>query len=441
MKEGADSTMFASSAAGSPQTDPPATRNRIDRAKRSRRVVKPADERSVMGITSLLERMGRLIARSASTQTQRKHAGRMPCVPPLARRAGLTLGLCAVVACAGQRNAVRDSKDYASTPKLPSPHSGTYARAPSTPRDPVIASITGHHTWDASLAGAAAGLAVSRLMDDRSITAWRAREAAWRAGYPYPVVQIRAWSTEPQSEPPDALIQWLGTVPKTSDLGLVRARDADMEIWLAMVGNVRHDVGVHPRHVNPGSDHTLPLIDDLTFQLVAPSGHLTSGSLATKQAFILDEQGEWLTVINDAEGRVAAWPTYVGILPPSNNLLDEINITASQQLELDVLDALNEVRAIYGAPMWTRTPVLDALAATLHEDTSRDIRTLGESLGYAAEKVHAWSCRLDSTYACLDAMLWEPTFRRGLLGDSTEAGVHLKTTSAGVTLMGVAASE
>jgi hypothetical protein len=351
------------------------------------------------------------------------------------------VGVCLVVACAGQRKAVRDSKDYASIPKLPSPHSGTYARAPSTPRDPVIASIVAGHTWDASLSGAAAGLAVDRLMDNRPITGWRAREAAWRAGYPYPVVHIRAWSTAPQSEPPEELMTWLGQVSKTSDLGLIRARDTDMEIWVAMVGEVRHSVGVHPRNVSPGIDHVLPVSDDLTFQLVTPSGFITSGSLATSQRFVLDEQGEWLTVISDSKGTVATWPTYVGLLSPSDNLLDEIEITASQRLDLDVLDALDEVRAIYGVPTWSRTPVLDALAATLHEDPSRDINTLGQSLGYEFGAVHAWSCRLTSTYDCLDAILWEPTFRRGLLGDSTEAGIHLKTTSTGTTLMGVAASE
>lgn len=351
------------------------------------------------------------------------------------------VGSLLLTACAGKRDAVRDSKDYASTPKLPSPHSGTYARAPSTPRDPVIASMVSNHTWDASLSGAAAGLAVARLMNDTAITGWRAREAAWRAGYPYPVVQIRAWSTAPQSEPPEELQQWLGTVEKDADLGLVRARDANMELWLAMVGDARHDVGVHPRHVNPGTDLSLPVADGLTFQLVTPAGQLTRGSLATKQRFAMDEQGEWLTVISDAQGRVAAWPTYVGILPPSENLLDEINVTSSQQPELDVLDALNEVREIYGVQPWTRTPVLDALAATLHEDNSRDLNTLGVSVGYRPGAVHAWSCRYTSTHACLDAMLWEPTFRKGLLGDGTEAGVHIQRTTDGVTLMGVAANE
>ena len=86
----------------------------------------------------------------------------------------LCIGL--MTACGSQRAVVRDSKDYASTPRLPSPHSGTYARATSTPNDPVIAAIMGQHKWDASLSGAAAGLAVGRLMNNRAVTAWRARE-------------------------------------------------------------------------------------------------------------------------------------------------------------------------------------------------------------------------------------------------------------------------
>ena len=223
--------------------------------------------------------------------------------------------------------------------------------------------------------------------------------------------------------------------------GLVRVRDANMELWLAMVGDARHDVGVHPRHVNLGTDLSLPVADGLTFQLVTPAGQLTRGSLATKQRFAMDEQGEWLTVISDAQGRVAAWPTYVGILPPSENLLDEINVTSSQQPELDVLDALNEVREIYGVQPWTRTPVLDALAATLHEDNSRDLNTLGVSVGYRPGAVHAWSCQYTSTMRvwmrCSGNLRSERPARRWHRSGCSS----IQRTTDGVTLMGVAANE
>ena len=131
------------------------------------------------------------------------------------------------------------------------------------------------------------------------------------------------------------------------------------------------------------------------------------------------------------------------VLAPQDAPLALVDLAVARLLaqDLDVFDALNEIRAIYGVPSWTRTPVLDALAATLHEDPSRDINTLGESVGYRTGAVHAWSCRLTSTYDCLDAMLWEPTFRMGLLGDTTEVGMYLKATTSGTTLMGVAASE
>ena len=99
--------------------------------------------------------------------------------------------------------------DYISSPKLPAPSAGTYARVPQTPKDPVIASTTKSHNWDASLSGAAAGLALDFLETGQPITDWSAREAVWRAGYPYPVSRIRAWNTPQASPPPEALNLWL----------------------------------------------------------------------------------------------------------------------------------------------------------------------------------------------------------------------------------------
>src|SRR5688572_21052334 len=73
----------------------------------------------------------------------------------------------------------------AAIPRLPAPRAGTYARVPDRPADPVIASLVEKLTWDASLAGAAAGLALDVAEGRSGLHGWEVREAAWDAGYPY----------------------------------------------------------------------------------------------------------------------------------------------------------------------------------------------------------------------------------------------------------------
>ena len=49
---------------------------------------------------------------------------------------------------------------WADTPVLPSPSAGSYARTLGTPPDPPLAAYLHGVRWDASLAGAAAGVAL-----------------------------------------------------------------------------------------------------------------------------------------------------------------------------------------------------------------------------------------------------------------------------------------
>src|SRR5690606_27529378 len=81
-------------------------------------------------------------------------------------------------ACAGKQ--VDPTPDWNSTPQLPSPRAGSYARVPATPADPVVAALAAGHRWDESLSGAAAGLALAAVRGEGSLEEWLIREAAWQ---------------------------------------------------------------------------------------------------------------------------------------------------------------------------------------------------------------------------------------------------------------------
>src|SRR5262245_60599968 len=94
-------------------------------------------------------------------------------------------------------------------PRLPSPTSATYEIVTAKPPDPGVEFVLAGHKWDASLGGAAAGLALAVVSDSGSITPPEVREAAWRAGWPYPVHEVRAWATKAGHPPPDEIQTWL----------------------------------------------------------------------------------------------------------------------------------------------------------------------------------------------------------------------------------------
>ena len=88
------------------------------------------------------------------------------------------LALCLFTGCRGGPSPASVA-DYAQAPQLPAPSAGTYARVPAIPNDPVVAMTAKNMRWDASLSGAAAGLALDFLEKGQPITDWSAREAVW----------------------------------------------------------------------------------------------------------------------------------------------------------------------------------------------------------------------------------------------------------------------
>ena len=329
--------------------------------------------------------------------------------------------------------------DYMSSPKLPAPSAGTYARVPQTPRDPVVASTVKSLRWDASLSGAAAGLALDFLETGQPITDWSAREAVWRAGYPYPVSRIRAWNTPEASPPPDALRLWLADIDPDMDLGLVRARGGAMDIWVGLVSIPHVEIGVQPRHVAAGSTVVIPSLAGCTYLVASPNGALLEGSSELGTRVSVDIPGEWLFELRNAQGTVALWPIYVGIIPPELGLFDEIGTSESTDMEAQLQSTIAGIREAYDLPQQRRAELLDAAARAIHEDGERPLSNVARGVGYEPDTVGMWSCRGPTIESCLDKVLWNPRARGSFLGLQNEYGWVVEASEGQLHVVAVVA--
>jgi hypothetical protein len=206
------------------------------------------------------------------------------------------------------------------TPKLPSPTSATYAIVPAVPPDPGVALVLAGQSWDASLGGAAAGLALAVVSDSGSITPPEVREAAWRAGWPYAVHEVRAWATKAGEPPPEDvktwLLQWVG-----ASIGLVRARGGVEDVWIGLAARPPLDLGPLPRQLPQGGAFEMAAVPGGRLRAADPEGTIVEFDLSTDFSTKVEIEGEWLVEI-DREGIVLAqFPVYVGLVPPEFGLL------------------------------------------------------------------------------------------------------------------------
>ena len=110
--------------------------------------------------------------------------------------------------------------------------------------------------------------------------AWRVREAAWRAGWPYPVADARAWSVGDGLTPPRDLLTWVEQIPADEPMSLVRARGRDSDEWVGVAGRPPVELGALPRIANLGSPLLIPAVPGGIWRAADPSGALSEGSLS-----------------------------------------------------------------------------------------------------------------------------------------------------------------
>ncbi len=342
---------------------------------------------------------------------------------------GLTLALLAFAGC--PKKADEPVYTWADTPTLPSPSAGTYARAPGLPPDPPLATFVAGARWDASLSGAAAGIALA-LANTPALPNWQVRHEVWRAGYPYPVQTLSVWHGDTGAPPPAGVSEWLAKAPGSADLGLVRARNVNGDTWVGLVASPRGNVGVQPRQLPLGASFTLPPIDGARFVVADSVGDLRAGTLEIPQTFTVDHPGEWLVKVTDGTGVVARFPLYVGITPPTEPVVGE---PVDGDADLQVRDLIAHLRAVHGLPTFSDDLLFDAAARRQLQPEPLTKDQLASRLGWDTDALSTWDIQATSVSEALDRVIWEPESRPALLSDAAVAGVAAEDTPRGVRVI------
>ena len=131
-------------------------------------------------------------------------------------------------------------------PGCPPPLGQIYTRAAQEPADPVVRRALRELPWDEVLSGVAAGLALDLLQGDDPGAfqiRWRGVLAAW----PYPVLGMRTERTD-YDDLPDRLIEEAkGQASAGMDLGLVRGRSGEGDLWVLVWSRRLAELGPIPR--------------------------------------------------------------------------------------------------------------------------------------------------------------------------------------------------
>jgi hypothetical protein len=354
-----------------------------------------------------------------------------------------TVLLLAFGACAHARPK-KVEVDPASAPILPAPEARDYATGDSSPRDPLVRALVqgAELPWDEALSGAATTLALDPARD---IELGLARQAAVRAGYPYPVVRVLAGELaagEPPVELETAIPQLL---QKGDQVGVVRARMSNGDRWVVLVGRPRMRLEPFPREIGEGG--TLRVRGDRpgTFTLVSPTGRIERGALPLQQR--LDEVGEWWVELRGAgpdRPLVSAIPVYVGIPTPPAAVIElpgEAARGPGEAVEI-ASELLDDLRGTFGLPKLQPDRILERLADLPLEQAVRGewSREVGEErmrgAGFTGGPLAQLACSAPTVAACLDQLFTTTEGRAALLDPKLRlVGAAAQVETRGLTLI------
>ena len=317
-------------------------------------------------------------------------------------------------------------------PRLPAPRASAYASVESTPTDPVIAKVIGSRRWNESLAGAAAGLGLSWANGAGELAGWEVREAAWQAGWPWPVHEVRGWITQPGGAPPEELLTWLDQLADADSVGLVRARGVKGDAWVGLRARPRGTLAIQPRQVEVGGQLTFAAQPSAELTVADPVGGVFTVSLERERITNVDVAGEWLVELRDDDGVLALFPVYAGMVPPETPVLEERERPQNaEEAEQGFRALLEQIRDAYGQPMYRSDVLIQAAAQSLLR-TRTPTDEIASKLGYAPE--HTWkiSCRARTLADCADKLLWNPRARPALLVREADLGLTAELAADGV---------
>ena len=326
------------------------------------------------------------------------------------------------------------------TPLLPNPDRASYAPDAGPARDPLVGALLGDRTPDARLEAAAAALALIAVEGKGGLARWELREAAWRAGWPYPITAAQGWGTPEGATPPQDLFAWIEALQPGQTFGIARARGPLGDAWVGLLGAPSVTLGPVPRTAPLGTLLTLPAIPGATLRLADGRGGLREDDLADGATVPLVLAGEWIARIEVAGASVAHFPIYAGIPSPQVPLLRvdaaTAAVTTSEEVDAHARALLHEIRTRYVLPPWGTDPLLDAAARALAQDPDRAAGPVLERMGAAPGRGVAWRCDDLTVEDCLDRWVWNPAGRAALLDPQLDRlGLDARLDAAGVHLV------
>jgi len=337
--------------------------------------------------------------------------------------------LCALLGCAhgSGKPAAAPAVALDATPQLPSPNRGGYGSAPSIPKDPLVAKLVAGRRWDEALSGAATAVALGvDELGAQAVAPWFVREARYRSGYPWTVMEAQVWSGPRGAGAPPQLTAWLAARGADQDLGVVHARGRTQEHWVALAAVPDAPVPAIARRLPVGAALELPASPGWSYALGGPEGDVSGGDLAAPSAVRFDASGEWVLSWSHGGVERASIALYVGVEPPSDMLLEAPVDVAPRAL---VVDELNRVRAAWGGQPIEGDAVADVVASALLADPTRPIADVAAPVGLA--QAHAATCPANALMRCLDELVWSVQSRAVLARADRPLYVGLATNDAG----------
>ncbi len=309
-----------------------------------------------------------------------------------------------------------------SAPHLPSPVGALYVRHLARPVDPLVAQVLGSDPWEEVLSGAAAGVALE-VAARRDVDLSTARWAAVRAGYPYPVLDMQVVHVDHEAIPKL-------TLPVSGDLGLVRARGPDDDIWVVLRGASGPALPPIPREAQVGD---LVPLSGAQWRASDPSGNVR----VVEKGLLLDRAGEWLLEAVADGHVVATLPVYVGERTPETPPFQ--GQLAGDDPEEAMFNALASLWDWYGRDAPVRDSGIDSVARarlralTAGGETEPAAMLLRRS-GFV-DGANGSECRADSLRACLEQMWWSADQRAIFAPDFSSVGVAAQGEGQGVRVV------
>jgi|GEM_PF-1289806 len=281
-----------------------------------------------------------------------------------------------LVGCASKDPVVSLEALAEQPPTMPAPEAAVYARGAGKVTDIAVSELAKDLQWDEALSGAAGALAMGILNGDEP-SRWAARWAAYRAGYPHNLLELRVYRAEIGVVPEALRTDLVGLEASPAgtqglDVGLARSRGYELDTWVLLTAEVSVEVQPFARQVEVGEtvELSVPTPERIEALWVSPSGFKDRVSLSAHSSFTLSEEGEWWLELSrvqengtDAQDKLQSQPSLlltvpvmVGFEAPEFAPLSDWNDLGG------VLDGLTALRQEFDVSPPSADPILESVA-------------------------------------------------------------------------------